>query len=204
MADAPSIDEILESLDHLLKEGDERNDDHPGDESEGTVASSGTGGHEDTPVTVRQTDSGETEAHGEWPEPVAEAGSGAQASERKSAGTAEPDGNNALVTDDAGTSQRTILSEAMLVDNPQEQLLFGDGDTVAQQTDTVGGPNSGDEHMHAPPVQARMLDDEEVRDLVRLVSDDLVARLHEQLPGIVEAAIGRQLSRFKSKKTDNA
>lgn len=158
MAEAPSIDEILESLDHLLKEGTGKNDDCSGDAS---VPDAGK-----TPVL-------------------------------------EPSPPN---VDDASRPRRVLLSESMLVDNPQERLPFGSHANIAQESNNAD-PDDDDDAVLTTPARASTPDNPNIDELVRHISSDLVQRLYTQLddilPGMVEDAVRRHLEglRPEDKKT---
>jgi len=176
MADEPSIDEILKSLDHLLKEGTEKNDDYSGDIQDETDEA-------DQPPEPREDEVQTPE------QPVAEAPGDIAKVDGSSASDAEetPELENST-TDigDAPHPRRMLLSESMLVDNPQEPLPF-DNNPAMDREDS--GADDADEGVEMVPVQACALDDTKIEELVRHVSDELVRRLHarlgEALPGMV-------------------
>jgi len=178
MADNPSIDEILSSLNHLLKEGTGKNDDYSDDIQD------------ETDEAHPQPESQEDEAR--TPEqPVAEASGDIAEADDSSASDAEETAgleHSATDMDDAPHPPRMLLSESMLVDNPQEHLPFDKGASVARETVSSGMDGDG-EGAETASAQVCALDDEKIEELVRHVSDELVqrlrARLGEVLPGMV-------------------
>jgi hypothetical protein len=176
MADEPSIDEILESLDHLLKDGVGRNDDFSDD------------GQDETSDVDQQPEPWEDEA---WtPEQSAAEAPGdiAEAVDSPASDVEETSGLEHSVADidDAQHPPRMLLSESMLVDNPQEHLPFDNNATVEREG---SGEDDDSEGVETAPAQVCALDDTKVEELVRHVSDELVRRLHarlgEMLPGMV-------------------
>lgn len=176
MADDPSIEEILDSLDQLLKEGTGKNDDYSGDIQD------------ETDEADQQSESQEDEA--QTPEqPVAEApGDIAEADDSSTSDAEETSGleHSATDMDDAPHPPRVLLSESMLVDNPQEHLPFDNNATVEPEGSAADDDSEG---MDMAPVQACALDDAKIEELTRHVSDEFTRRLHarlgEMLPGMV-------------------
>jgi len=176
MADDPSIDEILSSLNHLLKEGTGKNDDYSDDIRDKT--------DETHPQPESQGDEART-----LEQPVTEAsGDIAEANDSSASDAEETSGleHSATDLDDAPHPSRVLLSESMLVDNPQEHLPFDNNATVEREG---SGADDDSEGVDTAPAQVCALDDTKIEELVRHVSDELVRRLHarlgEMLPGMV-------------------
>jgi len=194
MADDPSIDEILSSLDHLLKEGTGRNDDYSDDIQD------------ETDAAEQQPESQENEAQA--PEHLAVEASGdiAETDESSASDAEEMAGfeHSAMDMDDVPHPRRMLLSESMLVNNPQESLPFDSNTTVEREGSAVDDDSEGVETV---PAQTRVLDDVNIEELVGHVSDaigrQLHARLGEVLPGMVTDAVRQYMERLKSedKKT---
>jgi len=194
MADDPSIDEILSSLNHLLKEGTGKNDDYSDDIQD------------ETDAAEQQPESQENEAQA--PEHLAVEASGdiAKADESSASDAEETAGFEHSVTDmdDVPHPRRMLLSESMLVNNPQESLPFDSNATVEREGSAVDDDSEGVETI---PAQTRVLDDVNIEELVSHVSDaigrQLHARLGEVLPGMVTDAVRQYMESLKSedKKT---
>jgi len=176
MADDPSIEEILDSLDQLLKEGTGKNDDYSGDIQD------------ETDEADQQSESQEDEA--QTPEqPVAEApGDIAETDDSSTSDAEETSGfeHSATDMDDAPHPPRVLLSESMLVDNPQEHLPFDNNATVEPEGSGADDDNEG---VEPTSTQVGALDDAKIEELIHHVSDELTRRLHarlgEVLPGMV-------------------
>jgi len=176
MADDPSIDEILESLDHLLKEGTGKNDDYSGDIQDETD-------EEDQPPESQEDEVQIPE------QPVAEApGDITEADDSSVSDAGETSGleHSTADMDDAPQPPRMLLSESMLVDNPQEHLPFDSNAAVEREG---SGADDDSEGADMASEQACAPDDAKIEELARHVSDELIRRLHarlgEVLPGMV-------------------
>jgi len=192
MADEPSIDEILESLDHLLKDGAGKNDDFSDD------------GQDEAGDAYQQSESQDDEVR--TPEqPVAEAIAEADDSSVSDAGGTSGSGHLlADMEEGAPHPSRMLLSESMLVDNPQEHLPFDNKTTVEPEG---SGADDDSEGTETAPAQLSAPEDTKIGELARHVSDELVRRLHEQLgevlPGMVNDAVRQYMEELKpeDKKT---
>ncbi|MDQ6958016.1 MAG: hypothetical protein Q9M24_02760 [Mariprofundaceae bacterium] len=193
MPDDPSIDEILKSLDHLLREGTEKNDDYSGDIQA------------ETDEADQQPESRKDEVQA--PEqPVVEAPDDMEEADDLSVSDAEeiPELEHSRADmDDAPHPPRMLLSESMLVDNPQEHLPFDDNTAVEREGSGAGDDNAGDDNAgeETAPGQACALDDAKIKELTRHVSDELIRRLHarlgEALPGMVDDAVRQYMEGLK-------
>jgi len=176
MADDPSIDEILESLDHLLKDGVGRNDDFPGEVQD------------ETDELDQQPESREKDAESPEQPVAAPPGDIAQA-DYSSAPAAEetPDLESLAVNmEDGPHPPRMLLSASMLVNDPQEHLSFDNNAAVEREGSGADDVSEGAETAEAPH---QVLDDAKIEELAHHVSDKLIQRLHarlgEVLPGMV-------------------
>ena len=210
MADEPSMDEILASLDRLLKEGEGRNDE-PSEPSQQTPskeqAEEPVEEPTQKPVPGFLTDSGEAAAE-ESPrvsqdsEPgVAEKASGG-GSELDQAAVAWPGPAESAVP------RRIVLTDAMMVDDVQQPLPLPIGDTtpaksgIAGSTDPESGPAEA-ESAPGEPSRAVAWDARDIQALVDQVTDDVCSAMADQLPDLIRQALAQRLTSFVVDRTQN-
>jgi len=191
MSDEPSIEDILDSLDHLLKEGSEKNDDYSGDI------------HDETDDAGQPSESQEDNAQELTPPEVEPSDDSVKIGDSPAS---TPDETpeleySATDMDDAPHPNRVMLSESMLVDNPQEHLPFDSGSSGTKQGTTPSEPDVGREIADMKPVQAHITGDVDVEKLLHNVSDELVSklreRLSEELPGMIDEAVRKYVEGLK-------
>jgi hypothetical protein len=199
MADEPSIDEILASLDRLLKEGDGRNDEP---EAEAPPAA-------DEP-SPSQHDAPTPHFFAVLDEEV-EAGHVAEPAEPPQADAA-PGGESA-----AEPSRLFVLTDAMMVDD-QPSLPLGMGDAAdAAMREALAMPEAAEPQPAAPepepadaedadaepepapaaaPDVAPAWDESDVQALVDQITDDVCSAMAEQLPEMIRMALAVRLGAF--------
>jgi hypothetical protein len=213
------IDDILDSLNQLLREGESHNDDHVESEgaevdeevllSEPEQEASGSDdveeAHVDAEVAAEVAghpdgaDEANVEAQieGAIEEGSAEASATLPITQQHSNDDSEP------VADDqeSVTVQRVVLTEDMLIDNPQGSLL-----SLVQ--DSMANVDSGDDAdaLHETDRENRLtLDQKLMTELMEHVADDVIQALQQQLPLLIQNSLEKHLNELKkSENPDNA
>lgn len=230
MSNDRDINDILDSLNQLLREGESHNDDH--------VETDGQAGEIEAELHELEEDDVESE------EPAAE-GPDAESEEAESEQAegdvdASGDASNELSSeylDDLSEGfseeeeedfqeapisiQRVVLTEEMLVNNPQGNLLsmvkeneevdvepVADAEPIENESvGTVQEESSEQEavresvHQPAHETHGSNIDglptQQQLEQLVEKVSDDVITRLQQELPSLIMASLHRRFSELK-------
>ena len=204
MADEPSMDEILASLDRLLKEGEGRNDE-PSEPSQKTPSKKQAEEPTQKPVPGFLTASGKATA--EEPSRVSQ-DSEPEAAEKASGGGGEPDQAAAERPGSAESAvpRRIVLTDAMMVDDVQQSLPLPMDDTTPVKSGIAGstGPEPAvTEPAPGEPSRSAAWDARDIQALVDQVTDDVCSAMAEQLPDLIRQALAQRLSSFVVDRTQN-
>jgi hypothetical protein len=214
MADEPSIDEILASLDRLLNEGEGRNDE-PAPSSHPPAADAPTEAYTEAHAEAHAEESAEapveapveeaaeppgpgffkaldhavSEPYNEaWGDEPGDAAAADQADEAPApADAAVEAGRDAA---DQPGSKRVVLTDAMLVEDVQQSLPLALGDT--RESESARDPAS----VPGAASEGEMWSEQDVQALVDQVTDDVCSAMAEQLPEMIREALARRLSAF--------
>ena len=210
MADEPSIDEILASLDRLLNEGEGRNDE-PAPSSHPPAADAPTEAHAEAhaeesaeaPVEAPGEESAEAPGPGFFKaldHAVSEPYNEAWGDEPVDVAAADHADAAPVPADDAveagrdaaaqPESKRVVLTDAMLVEDVQQSLPLALG--VAPESEPARDPAP----VPAAASEGEMWREQDVQALVDQVTDDVCSAVAEQLPEMIRRALARRLSAF--------
>jgi len=190
MSNDRDIEDILNSLNQLLREGESHNDDHSGSED----------GHEKaaSPEPEKAVDEAPVEAEaGTEPvklqreKPVEDTNGDLQVSQSGD----EIEQDEPRSPDDAPVSiNRVVLTEDMMVNNPQGSLLS----LVRNSAGLPKQHRATDENGKSGATSGSVrVDHDHMERLVRQISDDLIKRLEKELPGLIAESIRRHLKELK-------
>ena len=206
MADEPSMDEILASLDRLLKEGEGRNDE-PSEPPQKTPGKEQVEEPTQRPVPGFLMASGETAA--EEPPHVPQDNE-PEAAEKASGGGGEP-GQAAAERPgpaESAVPRRIVLTDAMMVDDVQQPLPLPIDDTTPAKSGIAGStdPEPGSavaEPAPGEPSRAVAWDARDIQALVDQVTDDVCSAMADQLPDLIRQALAQRLTSFVVDRTQN-
>ena len=201
MSKERDIDDILDSLNQLLREGESHNDDHEDEdisteeiEAQLHELDEEGGGPESKPVLSDHAaeETGENEADSE------------SESERVSdpAPAGELDGDDELDGEEPEDSpismQRVVLTEDMLVDNPQGSLL-------SMISNRASSPDEADVTLSEAQSQDQNgvshtllhVDHEHLEQLLEQVADDVINQLQHELPALIKRSLYHHLAAMR-------
>jgi hypothetical protein len=232
MADEPSIDEILASLDRLLNEGEGRNDEptelprQPSVEESAEETTEEPG--EEAPKEAAEEpaeapslrflmalDQTVSEPYNEVESDESKAGMAvAEAAAAASEKLAPAAGTGAAQEAAAEGSRRIVLTDAMMVDDIQQPLPLAmdvtapanavlESSTPVAVTPEPAAPAPSPIPDPSPETGAITRDEQDIQALVDQVTDDVCSAVAEQLPALIRQALGHRLSAFISEKTQN-
>ncbi|HXH64535.1 MAG TPA: hypothetical protein VNH42_03380 [Mariprofundaceae bacterium] len=230
MADEPSIDEILASLDRLLKEGEGRNDEpaesspQPAGEAieepagevveepieEATEEATEEVAEEPDPGFFTALDRAVSEPYNEVDTVEDERG---EAEEDEEAARAFEAGAGHEAVAQAGP-RRFVLTDAMLVNDVQQSLPLAMGDAASATPATAGHEEAKpvarapaiteQAESEQPPVTGgASWDERDIQALVDQVTDDVCSAMAEQLPEMIRRALESRLSAFIDARVEN-
>jgi len=215
------IDDILESLNQLLREGESHNDDHVESVEDPKTVKQQLSDLEDeltevesinallsaTPeVTDTDTDSkDEIEDDTSGTEPEAETAESwdqdePDVGESGDNESEENDPEEDEISDDGDqrlSIHRVVLTEEMLVDNPQRSLLSLVGnsvDHIAEQVDEVVEPEEVSESQAEPSIDHALM-----AELLERISDDVI----QQLPILIKSSLEQHLNDLGEQANDS-
>ena len=215
------IDDILESLNQLLREGESHNDDHVESVEDPKTVKQQLSDLEDeltevesinallsaTPeVTDTDTDSkDEIEDDTSGTEPEAETAESwdqdePDVGESGDNESEENDPEEDEISDDGDqrlSIHRVVLTEEMLVDNPQRNLLSLVGnsvDHIAEQVDEVVEPEEVSESQAEPSIDHALM-----AELLERISDDVI----QQLPILIKSSLEQHLNDLGEQANDS-
>lgn len=215
MADEPSMDEILASLDRLLKEGEGRNDepsepsqDTPGKEqSEEEPVEEPIQKPAQKPVPGFLTDSGKAAA--EEPPRVSQDRE-LEAADKALGGGGEPDQTAAARPGPIASAvpRRIVLTDAMMVGDVQQSLPLPMDDTTPAESGITGStdPEPGPavaKPAPGEPSRAVAWDARDIQALVDQVTDDVCSAMADQLPDLIRQALAQRFASFVADRTQN-
>jgi hypothetical protein len=228
MADEPSIDEILASLDRLLNEGEGRNDEPAELFQQPSVEESAEEPTEEPTVEpslrfLMALDQTVPEPYNEMGPAEAEAG---EAAAEAAAAAEEPaPAASARAADESASEgpRRIVLTDAMMVDDIQQPLPLAMGDTaapadavqkpvspesvVAESVSTTSSPipaaTPSPIRVASPESDSASWEERDIQALVDQVTDDVCSAVAEQLPALIRQALTHRLSAFIDEKTRN-
>jgi len=224
MADDSNIDEILKSIDALLKEGEAQDHSHRGrDKPRSDAANSEESVHKDNENAVEMADSNEIASEPPVEQPADDEQTGAGTTEdaepvdrlqEARAESGEADSLSEAPGEDAGGEKprRIVLSEAMLVEVTPDLLDFAEQHTGEAEQE-VPDASPGDEPETSEEVQVMHGDDQaepqgaskiDAEQLVEQISNEITARLQDKLPRLVAKAIRKHLAAQLEKTDQNA
>jgi len=215
MSSERDIDDILDSLNQLLREGESHNDDHvetdevsesdpQADEAalQEFEQASAPAENEELPAEVEVAEP-ETEAEPEMALEPADSAAEPDFEPQEQSETDHEDEAFTAVDESPLSMQRVVLTEEMLVDNPQGSLLSlvraaeanvaarpseagegGVGDQQGEQVNDANGP------LH--------VDHEHMGRLLEQLSDDVINRLRQELPVLIRDSLYRHLGELNS------
>lgn len=181
MSDDRDIDDILESLDQLLRSGGHHNDDHT-DQTPPPLSSDKSkeeAENADQAVAEKPEASPLTTGDPLFDLPLGEESTAAD----------EPLPEESAVS--AVAAQRVVLTEDMMVNNPQGKLGLR---MVAESSERPQQPEAAEA---AEESEAVDVDHEQLERLMVQVSDDVIARLQEELPRMIRTSLYRHLNELR-------
>lgn len=205
MSNDRDIDDILDSLNQLLREGESHNDDHV--EPDKPIEEIGAELHAFAEASADEVEAGAPEAEtldkaaGDEVRDVEPESAEAEVRQQDEA-VVEGDDEAGAFVDAPVSIQRVILTEEMLVDNPQGNLLSLVHTGREESADSAVEPEpvaeDGEEHLpddaHAP----LHVDHQHMERLLEQVTDDVIHQLQQQLPSLIKTSLYRQLQALKS------
>ena len=201
MSKERDIDDILDSLNQLLREGESHNDDHvDGDISAEEIEAQlheldGEGSsREDESVLSDHAaeDAGESETDsGPESERVSAPASAGEPDEDDEPDDEEPE-------DSPISMQRVVLTEDMLVDNPQGSLL-------SMTSNRVTSPDESDVTLSEAQAQDQNgvshtllhVDHQHLEQLLEQVADDVINQLQHELPALIKRSLYHHLAAMR-------
>jgi hypothetical protein len=211
------IDDILDSLNQLLREGESHNDDHveaegaeiddallPELEHETSEADDIEEMHADEEVTEEvagQTDEVDEANEERVEEGVEEESDTAESAALPTTQEHSNDDSEPVADDQESlTVQRVVLTEDMLVDNPQGSLLSLVQDSMAK----VDSETDSNESHEADEKSQLSLDQNLMTELMDHVTDDVIQALQQQLPLLIQNSLEKHLDELrKPENPDN-
>lgn len=229
MSNDRDINDILDSLNKLLREGESHNDDHvETDEQAGEIKAELHELEEDDAVSEEAvaSDAESEEAESEQVEGDVEP-SGDISDELSSEYLDDldedssddpseyfPEEEEEDFQDAPISVQRVVLTEEMLVNNPQGNLLSmvkeseeADIEPVAESSEDeidetvlkeLPEQEAADESDHQDIHD--LLTERQLEQLVEMVSDDVIIHLQQELPSIIKASLHRSLSELRDRE----
>ncbi|MDX8403784.1 MAG: hypothetical protein R8K54_05190 [Mariprofundaceae bacterium] len=180
------INDILDSLNQLLHEGESHNDDHvETDEAVNEEA-------EEIEAELHELEeddavSEDMESEGVKPEPLEDHFDSSR--EASDAGNEGPQEAPISV-------QRVVLTEDMLVNNPQGNLLstgMGDKKEITEPVTEL-------ESIETQTVNIDHLPMAQLEPLLERISDDVISQLQQQLPALIKTALDCHLAKLRDEK----
>lgn len=188
MSSERDIDDILNSLNQLLREGESHNDDHSEAEESGAVSAA------DVPPEPKVAKPVEKR-----PEPAATEKPVSPTSVRDDTPEDVEEADEPRSSSDAPVSlHRVVLTEDMMINNPQGSLL-----SLAGRRDAAeGGGTDADDSAtqgEAKPAQDERphIDPERMALLINQISNDLIERMRRELPPLIADSLYRHLKELK-------
>ncbi len=208
------IDDILDSLNQLLREGESHNDDHV--EEEASL--------EDLEARLHELDEEIDQLENEPPlpdEPVETADEATLDPEPESDSEPIPEQNEHDVPAEPDTAldeeedeeaagspisiQRVVLTEEMLINNPQGNLLSmgsGRGPSSAEagrvDVESVAeSPTAPEEQAGEPPHTLLHVDHHHLEQLLEQVADDVIHQLQHELPTLIKRSLYHHLAQIR-------
>lgn len=212
MSSERDIDDILESLNQLLREGESHNDDHvESDEIPETDLQAGEEAPQEPGQESALAETEEIPVADEEPADAVEdervsepADSGLEAvSEPEEQEKADDGDDSAGENDESSLSMpRVVLTEEMLVDNPQGSLLslVRAAEAKAAVRSEAGGVDDAEERQNGQaPVQSPLhVDHEHMGRLLEQLSDDVINQLRQELPTLIRDSLYRHLEELNT------
>lgn len=184
MSSERDIEDILNSLNELLREGESYNDDHSVAEPRREKVSPPRAEKRDDRLPAKTAVKAE-------PEKLVEVR--AEAVRPASPVVDEPVKSKAKRSDDAPVSvPRVVLTEDMMLDNPQGNLL-----SLVRNPEEPQPQPAVKEAKPAAKGGSVRVDQNHMGRLVRQISDDVIRRLEKELPGLIAESIRRHLKELK-------
>jgi len=197
MSSERDIDDILNSLNQLLREGESHNDDHTEAEDTGAVSAA------EVPPEPKLSRPVEKR-----PEPAAKAKAESPAAVRDDAPEDVEQADEPRSSNDAPVSlHRVVLTEDMMINNPQGSLLSlagrrdaaEDGEAADADADADADAEDSATQGEAKPAQDGRphIDPERMALLINQISDDLIERMRRELPPLIADSLYRHLKELK-------
>jgi len=201
MSKERDIDDILDSLNQLLREGESHNDDHvdediSAEEIEAQLHEFDEEGSSPESKSVLSdhsaADAGENEADSEpESEIVSDPASAGEPDEDDEPDDEEPE-------DSPISMQRVVLTEEMLVDNPQGSLLSMTSSRVSSPAE-AGESLSEAQSQNQNGVSHTLLhvDHQHLEKLLEQVADDVINQLQHELPALIKRSLYHHLASMR-------